>query len=159
MINTNSGNALDIKKGVIIHGCNSHGIMGSGIALEIKKRWPKVFDIYLQKWQEVRSNGQPHLPLGSFTWAQVDENKYIVNAITQKDMGRDPKRLYVNYEALENAFASLLTSELSEQIKLYGVHFPLIGCGLGNGKWSEVEPLIEKALGPDIQKNLYILPK
>jgi hypothetical protein len=27
------------------------------------------------------------------------------------------------------------------------VHAPRIGCGLGGGKWDQVEPLIQKMLG------------
>ena len=35
------GNILDAK-GIIMHGCNAQGVMGSGLAKDIRERWPAV---------------------------------------------------------------------------------------------------------------------
>ncbi len=34
-----NGNLLEVKKGIIAHQCNCKGVMGAGIALQIKKKW------------------------------------------------------------------------------------------------------------------------
>lgn len=31
-----TGNILDVREGIIVHGCNLKGVMGSGLALQIK---------------------------------------------------------------------------------------------------------------------------
>ena len=47
MIETRKGNLLEQTKGVIIHGCNCQGVMSSGIALQIRNKWPGVFETYI----------------------------------------------------------------------------------------------------------------
>ncbi len=32
---------------VIVHCCNNHGVMGLGVALALKKKWPEVEEKYL----------------------------------------------------------------------------------------------------------------
>lgn len=38
MIKTIKGDVLSIKEGIILHSCNDQGIMGAGIAYQIKER-------------------------------------------------------------------------------------------------------------------------
>lgn len=40
MIEYRKGNLLDITSGVIVHGCNMRGVMGSGVALAIRNKYP-----------------------------------------------------------------------------------------------------------------------
>jgi len=165
MIKKEIGNCLDIEQGIIVHGCNSHGIMRSGIAAEVSRRWPEAYRVYRKAFED-ECKSQYHagreysgLPLGSITWAQVGENKIIVNAITQKDFGRDRDYRYVDYDAVHDAFATIAIEGLFPLAKKFGVHFPLIGCGLANGTWEVVDLLIEDAFSkqPEIEKSLWVL--
>ena len=36
MIQYKKGDLLSVTKGIIAHGCNAQGVMGSGVALQIK---------------------------------------------------------------------------------------------------------------------------
>jgi O-acetyl-ADP-ribose deacetylase (regulator of RNase III) len=158
MIIEKQGNVLDVTHGVIVQGCNSHGIMASGLAKEVKARHPGAFKVYVNEYVKAINSGLPGLPLGSFTAFWVTPTKVIVNAITQQDYGREPGHLYVNYEALGEAFVRLSTT--NKNIRnvglMYGIHFPLIGCGLANGDWNIVEPLIDNCVADDFEKTLWV---
>ena len=49
----------------------------------------------------------------------------------------------IRYEAVEEALEKLA---IEAQKLEASVHMPRIGCGLAGGKWSKIEPLIEKTL-------------
>jgi O-acetyl-ADP-ribose deacetylase (regulator of RNase III) len=149
-IQTHRGNMLDVARGLLVHGCNARGSMGKGIALAIKERFPAAFDIYR------RQHETSGLRLGTITVAHIADGLLIVNAVTQDRWHHpDPSVVLVDYDAVERAFQHVRTTALKEGL---GVHFPLIGCGLARGKWSEVAPRIERALGPEVDKHLWLLP-
>ena len=157
MIIHNSGNVLDVPHGVIVHGCNSHGVMRSGIAKEVVERFPGAFEVYRKEYDRLIAAGRPGLPLGTFTAHWVSPTKVIVNAITQKDYGRDPNRLYVDYEALGWAFLKLTTIDKNIRTTglVHGIHFPKIGCGLANGDWGVVSQVIDQCVANDFKKNYW----
>ena len=154
MIIHNSGNVLDVPHGVIVQGCNSHGVMGSGLAKEVKARFPGAFRVYVEEYAKVTNAGLPGLPLGSFTAHWVTPTKVIINAITQQDYGRDSSRVYVDYEALGLAFYDIARMDANIRTVglMYGIHFPKIGCGLANGDWDTVTGLIDKVVPDDFRK-------
>lgn len=67
---------FDAPKGsVLVHACNAKGVMGSGIALEFKKRFPENFKEYHEYCTEVGD-----VTGSAFVWS---ENDYLVgNLIT-----------------------------------------------------------------------------
>lgn len=154
MIINNSGNVLDVPHGVIVQGCNSHGVMGSGLAKEVKARHPGAFKVYVEEYVKCTNAGLPGLPLGSFTAFWVSPTKVIINAVTQQDYGREVGHVYVDYEALALAFHDIATMDANIRTVglLYGIHFPKIGCGLANGDWNIVTGLIDKIVPDDFKK-------
>jgi len=151
MITTKIGNLLDAH-GVIVHGCNSHGVMGSGVAKQIKDKWPAVYENYNLRYL---SEG---LPLGSIDYVRVETGVLVVNAITQKDYGRASK-LYISYDAIEAAFKrinNLVMDDLKHKPVPKVVSFPLIGCGLANGDWNIISKIIDDALDNSISKVLWM---
>lgn len=154
MITEKVGNVLDVPHGVIVQGCNSHGVMGSGLAKEVKARHPGAFKVYSDEYIKRTNEGLPGLPLGSFTAFWITPTKVIVNAVTQRDYGREPGRLYVDYEALGAAFIKMtvLDKNIRNVGLQYGIHFPKIGCGLANGDWDIVSELIDQCVADDFEK-------
>ena len=134
MIEYRKGNLLDVKSGIIIHGCNAQGVMGSGVALAIKQKYPIVYNDYRAEY-EYRHN---KLFLGTCIKSWVDDELMVINAITQQDYGRDGKR-YVNYVAIVNVFSEAIVTASAYD---YILNFPKIGAGLGGGDWSIIEQLI-----------------
>jgi O-acetyl-ADP-ribose deacetylase (regulator of RNase III) len=59
-----------------------------------------------------------------------------------------PGQPAIRYDALEKCLVQVRNYAIS---KGASVHMPRIGCGLAGGKWSEIEPIIERALeGVDV---------
>lgn len=80
--------------------------------------------------------------------------KIIINAITQEQFGSDKSVIYVSYNAIDACFTKIRALAIELALP---VHFPLIGCGLANGKWKEIGPRIDHALGDDVEKHLWVL--
>jgi O-acetyl-ADP-ribose deacetylase (regulator of RNase III) len=158
MIKTKNRNVLDIPEGIIVHGCNSHGVMGSGIALEIKNRFPEVFAEYRRVYEEQGNV----LHLGQIIPVQVADKKWIINAITQKDYGRVNKNRYASYDAIAtvfenvNEFAIGRGGVFDQHDDTWNVCFPKIGAGLAQGNWNIISSIIDESLHDSIQKTLYI---
>lgn len=135
MIKYKLGNILEVKKGVIIHGCNAKGVMNSGVAKAIRDEYPKVYDMYK------RIESEKGLRLGAVQISNVSKYLQVVNAITQENYGRDHSTRYVSYGAIHLAF-----ERLNDHYPLdVGFNIPKIGAGLGNGDWNTISFLIELA--------------
>lgn len=118
------GDILSVESGIIAHGCNARSTMGSGVALQLKTKYPAIFSSY----KEMCSRGNC---LGMVDYVIIIQQELIIaNCITQEFYGRDSKR-YVSYDAVDEAFSSLATHQrMYPHLKVY---FPMIGGGLGNG--------------------------
>jgi O-acetyl-ADP-ribose deacetylase (regulator of RNase III) len=131
------GDLLDFPAGcnVIAHSCNAQGVMGSGLAKQIRERYPVVFDVYSAAPKE----------MGTFSVADVGDGRKIVNMITQSHYGNDGKR-YVDYEALYSALETLRDSldSTRKEGRVYTLGLPLgLSCGLAGGSPTVVDAMIQ----------------
>lgn len=46
MIKSIKGNILNVTEGIIVQQVNCHGIMGAGLAKQIRDKWPSAYDSY-----------------------------------------------------------------------------------------------------------------
>lgn len=129
-----------VDRGVIVHGCNCQGVMGSGVAKAIRDTWPEAFSAY-REWCEEFGIGSTML-LGSVAWCHVGDNLHVANALTQHRYGKDGKR-YASPEAIQSALRQVIGFAAARpQLPVY---MPRIGCGLGGLVWeTDVEPLIKQ---------------
>jgi O-acetyl-ADP-ribose deacetylase (regulator of RNase III) len=149
------GNLLEqVKTGIIVHGCNSLGVMGAGFAEGVRDMYPHVFKAY-------RSRFETHgLTLGQVVWARALEDASrqpvlaFANAITQDRLASRRGDVVVSYDAIRDAF---VTIRKAAEKTGFEVHFPLIGCGLAGGTWDKVSQLIEESLGPTVERHLWRL--
>ena len=139
---------LEIDRGIIVHGVNGQGVMGSGIAKSIRERYPQVYLDYMAAHQ----NG---LKLGQVIATQISYHFYVCSAVTQLFYGRDKDTVYVDYRAVFEAF---LRVNALASIRDLPVYFPLIGCGLANGDWEIVKREIERGLSPCVSATLCLMP-
>jgi len=150
MINEIKGDLLTAK-GIILHGVNTQGVMGSGVALAIRNKWPLVYQEYLKYVSARRPGG--HL-LGNAHYVDAGNGVTVVNCFTQEYYGRDGKK-YASYDAMDSCMdlvsIGLRTSSGTS------VNFPLIGCHLGGLNWNVVKEIIEHRIPDTFEKNLYIL--
>ena len=168
MIETKFGDMLAATEGILVHGCNCQGIMGSGIARLVREKWPDVHQAYRNRHiqsglqlGEVIFVGSSQAPavitqkyLHAVT-AQLPTSLIVANAMTQFTCGSDKNMVYVDYDAVFAAFARI---NLLARDSGLTVNFPLIGCGLGNGQWKEVASAIEAAMAPAVKLVLWKLP-
>lgn len=157
MINTIQGNVLDEKNCVIAHCVNCQGVMGGGIAKEIKARYPDVFktyhDLYLDGLLQLGTVSYVYLP-----YENGDGDKVIANACGQEYYGTD--KMHVDYEAVRTCFFYI-----NDAMKIFHrnhgittLNFPLFGCGLAGGDWKIVSEIIEEEVSDEWTKNLYLFP-
>lgn len=114
----------------ITHQVNCRGVMGAGLAKQIKIFNPKLYDIY----QSHCRNYKPTDLLGkSFIYHN------IISIFGQLNYGRDKSVVYTDYTALARAFQAIHKRLPIDK----SIAFPyFMGCGLGNGQWDIVEDLI-----------------
>lgn len=110
---------------IIAHGCNAQGVMGSGFALEIKKRFPDAFKVYRRAY-ETSQFGE--LETGRNIAVLCEPSVIVVNCITQRFFGSKERR-EIDYYALRNCLNCLL-----RYANTYPIHLPLIGGHLGGGE-------------------------
>lgn len=139
-----TGNLLltDVKH--IVHGCNSRGVMASGVAKAIRGWYPLAYQNYDAVYN---SNG---LELGDIVVSVQPDGKTIHNAITQQDYGRDSSRVYVSYWAVAEVFRKINRWGIKE------IALPKLGAGLANGDWNVISAIIENTL-IDTKPYVYIL--
>lgn len=134
------GNLLDVKSGHIVHGCNAQGVMGSGVALAVKNRYPTVFHSYLA--EHISSAGG--LRLGRAYSVDVTDQLVIWNAITQQYFGNPGRNC--SYDAIETCFNHINQSVKENERVVKEIHIPLIGAGLGGGNWKIIETIINETV-------------
>lgn len=132
-IKITSGNLLESDAHTLINTVNCVGVMGKGIALDFKKRFPTMFRDYAERCQrrEVRL-GKPYL----YT-SLIDQ--WVLNFPT-KDHWRSLTRLSDVIEGLEY----LERHYLDWGIKSLAV--PPLGCGNGQLEWRVVGPTLYRYL-------------
>lgn len=142
---------------IIVHGCNAHGVMGSGVALAVKQKWPGAFEEYrafVGKFKKF--SGSKYELLGKvIPFAIEEDNLLIANAITQENFGRSGER-YVSYSAIDTAFRSI--TQIASKFNSVAIHYPLIGAGLGGGDWAIISNIIDSNMNefPDLDHYLWI---
>jgi O-acetyl-ADP-ribose deacetylase (regulator of RNase III) len=136
-----------VPMGIIVHGVNCQGVMGSGVARAIRDKWPTVYDHYIDKVTKDKDlTLERYGPLlGSIQLVTVERsNLYVINAFTQDKFGKDGKR-FVSYDAVDSCFKKIfeLCKDVDE-LKDLSVYIPQIGAGLGGGNWRAISAIIEQ---------------
>lgn len=129
-------NILEAPNGIICHGVNCMGVMGAGLAKQIKYMWPNVFAEYKKYCDTIKNKKEL---LGQSQVIQVEDGLWVANLFTQFMYGTNRRQL--DMEALYRSIESLL-NKVQNNDQYF--HFPKIGCGLAGGNWEEVKPIIVK---------------
>lgn len=139
---TVNGDLLSATKGVIIHGCNDKGAMGTGVAAGVRARFPGAYAVY----REAFDAGE--LKIGTMTVFQVNKDLWIVNAVTQTLGGVNP----LSYQGLQHCIGRTLDFITMLEVVRGVPHgsmpflFPMIGAGRAGGDWSKISMIIDDQL-------------
>lgn len=131
MIKVVYGDLMQATEDIIVHQVNCKGVMGSGVAKQIKANFPEVFNEY-------RGHAQSHdsdelLGTAQFVFSP-SKNKIIANVFGQDSFGASRRRTF------ESAliWGLIKVKEFAEDNNM-SVAMPYnIGCALGGGDWDTV---------------------
>jgi len=143
MIKETVGNLFEAKAEALVNAVNCVGVMGKGIALQFKRKFPaEYFNDYKIACQNGEfAIGKVHVFKLKNTLAHARVSafspRFIVNFPT-KNHWREKSRI----EDIESGLQSL--AEAVERYEIKSVAIPALGCGLGGLGWNDVKPLIEK---------------
>ena len=160
-INIIEGNLLDMfeegKFEVIAHGCNCIGVMGGGIAFQIKNRFPVAFYRYMQRYE---SSG---LNLGDCQLVEYDTNKKVIfNLMTQyfttySNNGVPPFDIIAYQTALETMIKQLKDYFNEDDFPVIRVGLPRIGSGLAGGDVIGIEQVTREVFKDEDRIELTIV--
>lgn len=147
MLELAKGNLLEADAEALVNTVNTEGVMGKGIALQFKKKFPKMYEAY-----RAASEAGEIVPGRMHVFEQTDmlNPRYIINFPTKRHW-RSPARMEDIKAGLE-----ALRSEI-ERLGIRSVAVPPLGCGNGGLDWRNVRPAIERALSglSNVQIMLY----
>lgn len=134
MIKYIKGDVFNVKTDYIAHQVNTLGIMGSGIALDIKKKYPNVFVEYNRRCKEKGDS-----LIGTyFPVKVVNENLTILNCFSQQGISRTQR--VTDYDAIKKIFK--LIEKAVKPGKVITIPYKY-GCGLANGEWHIVHKIFK----------------
>jgi len=133
----------DYPESILFHQVNCKGIMGGGIAKQIKEAYPNHFSDYIKFTNQYRTTPL----LGEYVHTDIDAknpetSKMIIGLYGQEDIGIHERQ--TNYAALArslyNCFVEWGSFEFMNQPVFIIPKY--IGCGLGGG----ILPIVEQIL-------------
>ena len=128
-------NIFDSGADVICHQVNCKGEMNSGIAKQVRERYPWVYGTYKDECKYYEPDGL----LGKALFCRIDETRSVANLFAQADYGYDGK-CYTSYECLQSALKDVA---MTQENKTIAIPY-LMGCHRGGGDWNKVNQIIEK---------------
>lgn len=147
MIQSKFGDILLANVEAIVNTVNCVGVMGKGIALQFKMKYPDNYQFYKRTCNEGRMLVGEVLV---FECSSTINPKYIINFPTKRHWKANS-----NIEDISKGLASLISEVKNRQIKSLAI--PALGSGLGGLDWQRVKPLIIEAFSslPDVDVWLY----
>ena len=135
MINFTQGNLLEAEVEAVVNTVNTVGVMGKGIALMFRERFPANFDAYARacKDDEVR--------IGKMFVTENEEfftPRWIINFPTKTHW-----RAKTEIQWIEKGLADLV--KMIRDKGIHSVAIPPLGSGNGGLDWRDVRPLIVSA--------------
>ena len=136
MISFKQGNLLDAKVDAVVNTVNTVGIMGKGIALMFKERFPANFDSY------ARACKNNQVRIGEMFVTESEDlfgPRWIINFPTKTDW-----RVKTQLGWIRDGMRDLVRTIQENDIRSIAV--PPLGCGNGGLDWTDVKPVIVNAL-------------
>lgn len=125
---------------------NTAGVMGKGIALQFKNRFPNNFKRY------VRACKNKELNVGQLLVSEEEDlltgKKIIINFPTKTTW-----RLPSEYQYIESGLTALV--KVIEEKNIKSIAIPPLGAGNGGLDWNRVKPILEKQLAA-VDSDVYI---
>jgi O-acetyl-ADP-ribose deacetylase (regulator of RNase III) len=133
MIEDGSGDLLDANVDALVNAVNTVGVMGKGLALAFKHRFPD----YVAAYQRACDLGELR-PGKVHSFERTAAPRWIISVPTKRHW-RDASRL----DDVRDGLADLMREIEARSIR--SIAIPALGCGLGGLAWTDVRPLMVDA--------------
>lgn len=142
MVKFVKGNMFESDAEALVNAVNCVGVMGKGLALEFKKRYPKNYANY-----RTYCNMGKLWP-GTLHTTHFEGEPIIINFAT-KDHWRNPSHIeWIQWGCVE-------LRKFIQNNNITSIAIPALGCGLGGLLWSEVRQVLVETLG-DLETDVII---
>lgn len=143
-----SGDLLHADTDVIAHQVNCQGVMGAGLARQIRNIHPVVYTKYKTACEQMTDIDL----LGKVQVISTTPYR-IANLFAQRYYGRVGR--YTDYSALQQCLTKLKDYMLQHNLNSIGLPEGL-GCGLAGGSWDVVSTIITRVFtDTDIHVKIY----
>lgn len=148
MLATLTGDITKHEAEVLVNTVNRVGVMGRGVALDMKTAFPEIMPAYEAACRSRREDAFPyfhklqHGPQAGRYVAMVATKRHWRNPSTIEDVSAQIDALYA----------------LCKRQGVTTIAIPPLGCGLGGLRWTDVRPLIAAKFEADPEITAYVLP-
>ena len=132
MIEYIEGDIFESPAQVIVNTVNTVGVMGKGLALSFKQRYPEMFERY-------KAVCEKHLLTVGKLMLFYEPDHWLLLFPT-KENWRNPSKL----EYIEKGLMKFV--QIYAEKNITSIAFPRLGCGNGELDWNDVKPLMERYL-------------
>jgi len=136
MVEIKKGDILREETEAVVNTVNTKGVMGKGIALQFKERFPENYRQYKKACEA--GNVKTGKMFVTETGLLLNP-RYVINFPT-KEHWRFPSKMEYIREGLVDLVRVIKEKNISS------IAIPPLGCGNGGLDWNRVRPVIEKAL-------------
>ena len=152
MVEFVQGNILDAEAEALINPVNCVGVMGAGLALQVRKRYPGVFRAY------EHSCKAGVVQMGTVLVVRSGDGMFQNRGLPRFVINLPTKYHWRDKSTLQGVVDGLLALVLEvERRKIKSIAVPALGCGLGGLPWEDVLPRMISAFGyiPDVRVLIY----
>lgn len=147
MFELTRGNLLEADVEAVVNTVNTEGIMGKGIALQVRKAYPENYEAYR------KACGAGEVRPGSmfiFDRQTLTNPRYIINFPTKRHW-RSKSRL----GDIESGLVALVADV--RRLGIRSIAVPPLGCGLGGLPWPQVQRRMHEAFEqlPEVHWRVY----
>ena len=143
MIVEKNGDILQSGADVICHQVNCRGVMGAGLAKQVRDQNPMVFAAYkdmCRVYGDAALGQVLYVPTDKTSSLPDEDRCYIANCFGQAGYSRYGR--LTNYEALRACFITV--RQFAQEYHLTVAIPYKIGCGLAGGDWDTVRRIIDE---------------
>ena len=145
-----SGDMFATPADAIVNTVNCVGVMGKGVALQFKNRWPDNFKAYKLACKQKLVRPGKMFVHDNGDMFETSNYRYLINFPTKQHWRSKSK-----IEFVEEGLADFV--EVLKYYDIKSVCIPPLGCGNGGLDWNVVRPLIEGALTEEsLIRNIFI---
>ena len=132
MISYIEGDIFESPAQVIVNTVNTVGVMGKGLALDYKRRYPNMFDKYRIACEK------RNLTIGKLMLFYEPDHWILL--FPTKENWRNPSKI----EYIEKGLMKFVQTYSAKNIS--SIAFPKLGCGNGELDWNTVKPIMDSYL-------------